>query len=102
MYKGRSSKKTMGQFLSDDAPQVLINTMRVATTTTPRTTATKWIIVPDATTFKGPLNHGEEADALQYIPLLTSANGTPIDTIAEIDVDPYMLTRYAVSDYVLQ
>ena len=76
--------------------------MRVETTTTPRTTATKWIIDPDATTFIGPLNHGEEADALQYIPLLTSTDGTPVDTIAEIDVDPYMLTRYTVNDYVLR
>ena len=75
--------------------------MRVSTTTTPQTTATKWIIDPDATTFIGPLNHGEGADALQYIPLLTSTNGTPGD-IAEIDVDPYMLTRYAVNDYVLR
>ena len=65
--------------------------MLVAMTTTPRTTTTKWIIDPDATTFIGPLNHGEEADALQYIRLLTSANGTPVDTIAEIDVDPCSL-----------
>jgi hypothetical protein len=63
------------------APQVLVNTMRVADTTTPRTAATKWIIDPDANTFIGPLNYGEEADALQYIPLLTSANGKPVDTI---------------------
>ena len=72
------------------------------TTTTPRTTATKWIIELDATTFIGPLNYGEDAEALQYIPLLTSANGTPVDTTAEIDIDPYMLTRYAVNDYVLR
>ena len=25
-----------------------------------------------------------------------------MDTIAEIDVDPYMLTRYVVNDYVLR
>ncbi len=76
--------------------------MRVELATTPRTTATKWIIDSDATTFIGPLNYGEEAEALQYISLLTSANGKPVDTIAEIDVDPYMLTQYAVNDYVLR
>jgi hypothetical protein len=84
------------------APQVLVNTMRVADTTTPRTAATKWIIDPDANTFIGPLNYGEEANALHYIPLLTSANGKPVDTIAEIDVNSYMLTQYAVNDYVLR
>jgi len=58
------------------------------------------VIDRDVTTFIGPLNHG--ADALQYIPLLTSANDAPMDTIAEIDDDPYMLTRYAVNAYVLR
>ena len=76
--------------------------MWVADITTPRTVATKWIIDPDATTFIGPLNYGEEAEALQYIPILTSANGKPVDTIAEIDVNSYMLTQYAVNDYVLR
>ena len=55
----------------------------VETTTTPRITATKWIIDPDATAFIGPLNYGAEAEALQYIPLLTSTNGKPVDTIAD-------------------
>ena len=76
--------------------------MWVLITTTPRTTSTKWIIDPDVATFLGPHNHGKEADGLQYIPLLTSSNSTPVDTIAEIDVDIYTLTRYAVNDYIFR
>ena len=76
--------------------------MRASTTNKPRTTATKWIIDPESAPFVGPLNHGQEVESLQYIPLLTSSHGLHVDTLAKIDVDPYMLTRYAVNDYVLR
>ena len=73
--------------------------MRASTTTTPRAAVTRWINDPDFVPFIGPLNFGQEEDAHQYIPLLTSDNGKPVDTIAEIDVDPYVPTRYTVNDY---
>ena len=84
------------------ATEVLVNTMRASTTTTPRTAATRWINDPDFVPFIGPRNFGQEEEEQKYIPLLTSGNGKPVDTIAEIDVDPYVPTRYTVNDYVLR
>jgi len=71
--------------------------MRVSTTTTPRTTVTKWIIDPIQTTEFWSGNR-----ITPTYPLLTFSNGAHVDTIVEIDVDPYMLTRYVVNDYVLR
>ena len=78
------------------ATEVLVNTIRVSTT------AATWITDPDSVPFIGPLNFGQEGDANQYIPLLTSDNGKNVDTVAKIDVDPYVPTRYTVDDYVIR
>ena len=84
------------------ATEVLVITMRVSTTTKPCTAATRWINNPDSSPFIGPTNFGQEGNANHLHLLLTPTNEKNVDTIAEIDVDPYEPTRYAVNDYVLR
>jgi len=76
--------------------------MRVSTTTSPRTNATKWIIDHESAPFIGPLKFIQEEESFQYILLLTSSHRAHVDTIAEVDVDPCMLTMYTINDYVLR
>ena len=63
------------------ATEVFVNTMRVSTTTTPETATTRWVTDPYSVPFIGPLNFGQEEDANQYIPLLTSHHGKNVDTV---------------------
>jgi hypothetical protein len=53
--------------------------------------AKKWIIDPSST-----------AEAVTYIRLVTTDIAVLIDSVDEIDIDPYLVTRYQVGDYVLR
>jgi hypothetical protein len=67
------------------------------------TPAQKWVMDPNDQPFIGPLNQGEEEPQRFYIPLLpTKSPVTVVDTIDQIDLHPYELTKYEVNDYVLR
>ena len=65
--------------------------------------AQKWVVDPNDQPFTGPLNQGEDEPQRSYIPLLSSKSPvTVVDTIDQIDLNPYNLTKYEVNDYVLR
>ena len=58
---------------------------------------------PNDPPLTGPLNQGKEEPQRSCIPLLSSKSPvTVVDTIDQIDLNPYNLTKYEVNDYVLR
>ena len=67
------------------------------------TPAQKWVVDPNDQPFIGPLNQWDDEPQRSYIPLLTTKSpDMVVDTIDNIDLHPYELTKYEVNDYVLR
>ena len=65
--------------------------------------AQKWIVDPNDRQFIGSIKPRGRGTSASYIPLLCSGSlGKIVDTIDQIDLNPYILTKYEVNDYVLK
>ena len=67
------------------------------------TPAQQWKLDPNDQQFIGLLNQGEDGTKRSDIPLLSSTFPAKIvDTIDQIDLNPYIITKNEVNDYVLR
>jgi hypothetical protein len=82
---------------------IRVHSFNTGTKRVSSTPSQKWVLDPNDQPFIGPLHQWENEPQRSYIPLLT--NKSPdmvVDTIDNIDLHPYELTKYEVNDYVLR
>ena len=80
---------------------ILVHSFNAGTKRVSSTPAHKWVVDPNDQPFIGPLNQWEDEPKRSYIPLLTTKSpDMVVDTINNIDLHPYELTKYEVNDYV--
>jgi hypothetical protein len=110
----RTNALTATPFISDTAPSSLDTSIPDAAHTGPisvspttsipvaRRPARRWILDPHKPRFIGPLNEGEEGEDTSYIRLPADDDDDIVDTIDDIDVPQFQITKYEVGDYVLR